>query len=77
MSETMRVRGWALLVTFDNGEQDYVCDGTGDRVSRFLRKYDAEQQARFLREGLDAGDRIHIIRYPSSTAGSVSRRELR
>lgn len=70
-----RGRGWALLVTFDNGEQDYVCDGNGDRISRFRTKDDAEQQASFLRDGLDEGDRIHVIRYPS--LGSAARGELR
>ncbi len=45
---------FAIMVVFEGGEPQYVCDGVcGGRVSTFTTKKRAQEYADFLREGMD------------------------
>ena len=59
-------RQYAIKVTMSDGEENYVCDGIGCRVSRFHSKQAAQHQADFLKMGLDAGDQVAVVHYPTT-----------
>ena len=61
----MAPRYFAIKVTTAEGGEDYVCDGIGNRVSRFYSRESAKQQADFLEMGLDEGDQAAVVYYPT------------
>jgi hypothetical protein len=56
---------YAILVIGQDGEEDYVCDGLGDRPVKFPSRAAAQRQVEFLELGMN-GDvqSINIVRYP-------------
>ena len=57
--------GWAVLCITLTGEDEYVCDGMGDKPSRFLSRRDAQAQADFLKMGVsDEFQSINVVPYP-------------
>jgi len=65
MSERLRAPGYALLVISLDGEEEYLCDGMGDRPSRFFSRREAQSQKDFMWIGME-GDvqSINIVPYP-------------
>ena len=59
------MRGWAVKVIDRRGRERFVCDGMGDRPSRFLLKEDARERAEFLKMGI-AGEvqSVNVVPYP-------------
>ena len=56
---------YAILVIDKEGNEEYVCDGLGDRPSCFLTKRLAEEQAEFLGMGIaDEVQSINVVQYP-------------
>jgi hypothetical protein len=55
---------WAIRVTFANGRDAFLREGDvigRGPIATFRTKAKADEQAAFLREGLDAGDTIAVI----------------
>ena len=57
-------RGYAVLVVID-GEEEFLCVGMTTQVARFPTKLAATRQADFLFEGLDEGDSVTVVNFPS------------
>ena len=56
---------YAILVIQQEGDEDYLCDGLGNRPTKFPSRAAAQRQVDFMKIGMD-GDvqSINIVRYP-------------
>ncbi len=60
----MRAMSWAIRVTYANGREAFLRRGARPGygpIATFRTRRDAEDQAAFLREGLDARDVVTVI----------------
>lgn len=60
----MRAISWAIRVTFANGRDAFVRSGGvigRGPIATYRTKAQAESDAAFMREGLDAGDVVTVI----------------
>ena len=44
---------YAILVIDQDGEEDYLCDGLGNRPTKFLSRAAAQRQVDFMKIGMD------------------------
>jgi hypothetical protein len=56
---------YAIKVIDDDGGEDFLCDGLGNRPSRFPSRAAAQRQVDFMKIGME-GDvqSINIVPYP-------------
>jgi hypothetical protein len=65
MSERLRAPGYALLVIGLDGEEEYLCDGMGDRPTRFFSRREAQSQKDFMWMGMEGEvQSINVVSYP-------------
>lgn len=57
---------WAVLVTWLDGEEEYLHEGMGDKTARFTTKLAAKEQRDFMMIGMsDEVESIEIVRSPN------------
>ena len=62
-------RKWAIVCIGHDGESDFVCHGITDRVALFKSRADAQQQADFLKMGVDDEyQSINVVLYGERVA---------
>lgn len=58
---------YAILVTYANGDEEYVNQGLGETPARFFNRREAKELSDFLKIGMDGDpdvDDIAIVPYP-------------
>lgn len=64
--------GWALLVIWKDGDEEYLCDGLGDRPTRFVSSARAADQRDFMLMGMDDEvQSINVVPYPREKSASA------
>lgn len=57
---------YAILVIDQDGDKRYLCDGFGDRPSRFPSRAAALKQVEFMKIGMEGEvQSINVVKYPA------------
>jgi hypothetical protein len=57
--------GFAVLVIWEDGEEEYLKEGTSTRPARFSSRKHAKEQAEFMKMGMDGEyQSINVVPYP-------------
>lgn len=64
-------RGFAVLVVWSDGGEEYLSEGLSERPARFPNRRDAEHQRDFMRIGMaDECESISVVEYPGQERGT-------
>jgi hypothetical protein len=56
---------WAILVVWNDGEEEYLHEGLGTQAARFSSRIEAQRQADFMKIGMsDETQSISVVRFP-------------
>ncbi len=59
-------KGWAVLVVWEDGEEEYLHPGIGDDVAIFRTREEAQEKRDFMWIGMEGEcQSINVVRYPS------------